>query len=156
MNDSSIGAFTTTVTAYRCRCGHEWISRSLHTTERPRVCPMAEEPPHWTRSSTFTLSFIFCVLNANCPALPLMQPSPCVLSAPVRSQAAGRFPEPVALALAREAATATPGNAVWDRSAGSGAKKRYSASPWTPVVVWGDLQGEPQPFSQYSIFHLEV
>ena len=98
----------------------------------------------------------FCVLNANCPALPLMQPSPCVLSAPVRSQAAGRFPEPVALALAREAATATPGNAVWDRSAGSGAKKRYSASPWTPVVVWGDLQGEPQPFSQYSIFHLEV
>ena len=41
------------------------------------------------------------------------------------------FPEPVALAL-REAVTATPGDAVWDRTAGGGAKKRYSASPWTP------------------------
>ena len=42
------------------------------------------------------------------------------------------FPEPVALALEREAVTATPGNAVWDRTAGGGAKKRWSASPWTP------------------------
>ena len=48
MNDSSIGAFTTTVTAYRCRCGHEWISRSLHTTERPRVCPKCKSP-HWDK-----------------------------------------------------------------------------------------------------------
>ena len=33
------GTFQVTVTAYRCRCGHEWIARTPRQVERPRVCP---------------------------------------------------------------------------------------------------------------------
>ena len=32
------GSFKIEVTAYRCRCGHEWTSKGLNK-ERPRVCP---------------------------------------------------------------------------------------------------------------------
>lgn len=32
-------ASTFRVTAYRCRCGHEWVPRDLRSTERPRLCP---------------------------------------------------------------------------------------------------------------------
>ena len=48
MGEGSIGEFTTTITAYRCRCGHEWIGRSLHNTERPRLCPKCKSP-HWDK-----------------------------------------------------------------------------------------------------------
>ena len=27
------------VTAYRCRCGHEWVPKGLYRDERPRLCP---------------------------------------------------------------------------------------------------------------------
>ena len=27
------------VTAYRCRCGHEWVPKDVRQTEAPRVCP---------------------------------------------------------------------------------------------------------------------
>ena len=30
------------MTAYRCRCGHEWVPRA--GTERPRVCPKCKSP----------------------------------------------------------------------------------------------------------------
>ena len=36
---SPLGPFQVTVTAYRCRCGHEWTGRVLGHSERPRVCP---------------------------------------------------------------------------------------------------------------------
>lgn len=36
------------VTAYRCRCGHEWVPSDLHQTERPRVCPKCKSP-NWDR-----------------------------------------------------------------------------------------------------------
>ena len=27
------------VTAYRCRCGHEWVTKDLRQIERPKMCP---------------------------------------------------------------------------------------------------------------------
>ena len=36
------------VTAYRCRCGHEWVPHNLRSTERPRVCPKCKSP-NWDR-----------------------------------------------------------------------------------------------------------
>ena len=27
------------VAAYRCRCGHEWVTKDLHQAERPKMCP---------------------------------------------------------------------------------------------------------------------
>ena len=40
------------VTAYRCRCGHEWVPRDLHQAERPRVCPKCKSP-NWDRPYQF-------------------------------------------------------------------------------------------------------
>ena len=34
-----LGEFTIEITAYRCRCGHVWANRDLHSNVRPRVCP---------------------------------------------------------------------------------------------------------------------
>ena len=41
-----IGEFQTT--AYRCRCGHEWVPKQLRTAERPRVCPKCKSA-NWDR-----------------------------------------------------------------------------------------------------------
>ncbi len=41
-----IGAFQVAVTAYRCRCGHEWVPRDRN--DRPRVCPKCKSP-NWDR-----------------------------------------------------------------------------------------------------------
>ena len=40
------------VTAYRCRCGHEWVARDLRQTERPRVCPKCKSA-NWDRPYLF-------------------------------------------------------------------------------------------------------
>ena len=39
-------------TAYRCRCGHEWLPKSLKAAERPRVCPKCKSP-NWDRPRKF-------------------------------------------------------------------------------------------------------
>ena len=36
-NTQQPGEFLTT--AYRCRCGHEWVPKGLRYIERPRMCP---------------------------------------------------------------------------------------------------------------------
>lgn len=40
------GPFKVTVTAYRCRCGHEWIPRGMLNSkkERPAACPVCQSP----------------------------------------------------------------------------------------------------------------
>ena len=43
------------VTAYRCRCGHEWVPRNLKQIERPRVCPKCKSP-NWDRPYKFRKS----------------------------------------------------------------------------------------------------
>ncbi len=48
------GTFQVTITAFRCRCGYEWTSRHLGSTERPRVCPECksanwDKPYRWRR-----------------------------------------------------------------------------------------------------------
>ena len=40
------------VTAYRCRCGHEWVPNDLRSGERPRVCPKCKSP-NWDRAYQF-------------------------------------------------------------------------------------------------------
>ena len=40
------------VSAYRCRCGHEWLPKSLSSQERPRVCPKCKSP-NWDRPYKF-------------------------------------------------------------------------------------------------------
>ena len=40
------------VTAYRCRCGYEWVPRDVRSTERPRVCPKCKSP-NWDRPYQF-------------------------------------------------------------------------------------------------------
>ena len=40
------------VTAYRCRCGHEWVPNDLRSEERPRVCPKCKTP-NWDRPYQF-------------------------------------------------------------------------------------------------------
>ena len=40
------------VTAYRCRCGHEWVHSDLRSAERPRVCPKCKSP-NWDRPYQF-------------------------------------------------------------------------------------------------------
>ena len=40
------------VTAYRCRCGHEWVARNLRQAERPRVCPKCKSA-NWDRPYLF-------------------------------------------------------------------------------------------------------
>ena len=40
------------VTAYRCRCGHEWVPLHLRSEERPRVCPSCKSP-NWDRPYRF-------------------------------------------------------------------------------------------------------
>ena len=44
------GKFQTT--AYRCRCGHEWVPNGLRRAERPRVCPKCKSP-NWDRAYRF-------------------------------------------------------------------------------------------------------
>ena len=36
------------VTAYRCRCGHEWVTRPLRGAPRPRMCPVCKSI-NWDR-----------------------------------------------------------------------------------------------------------
>ena len=36
------------VDGYRCRCGHEWVNRSLRNAERPRVCPKCKSA-NWNK-----------------------------------------------------------------------------------------------------------
>ena len=36
------------VTAYRCRCGHEWVPKGLRYIERPRLCPKCKSV-NWDR-----------------------------------------------------------------------------------------------------------
>ena len=43
---------TFTVTAYRCRCGHEWVPKDLRQTEPPRVCPKCKSY-NWDRPYQF-------------------------------------------------------------------------------------------------------
>ena len=40
------GTFKVTVTAYRCRCGHEWLARGMLNVkkERPAACPVCRSP----------------------------------------------------------------------------------------------------------------
>ena len=40
------------VTAYRCRCGHEWVAKDLSRSERPRVCPKCKTP-NWDKPYQF-------------------------------------------------------------------------------------------------------
>ena len=40
------------VTAYRCRCGHEWVPKDLHQAEAPRVCPKCKSA-NWDRPYQF-------------------------------------------------------------------------------------------------------
>lgn len=40
------------VNGYRCRCGHEWVNKSLRNAERPRVCPRCKSP-NWDREYKF-------------------------------------------------------------------------------------------------------
>lgn len=50
--DSDVTPGTFKVTAYRCRCGHEWVRKDLHQTEPPRVCPKCKSP-NWDRPYQF-------------------------------------------------------------------------------------------------------
>ena len=34
------------VDGYRCRCGHEWVPKSLRSKELPKVCPKCKSP-YW-------------------------------------------------------------------------------------------------------------
>ena len=45
-----VGAFRAKITAYRCRCGHEWLGKRKLSDRsvRPRVCPECHSP-HWDR-----------------------------------------------------------------------------------------------------------
>jgi predicted Zn-ribbon and HTH transcriptional regulator len=46
MEDTNKEAGEFQTTAYRCRCGHEWVPRNK--AERPRVCPKCKSP-NWDR-----------------------------------------------------------------------------------------------------------
>ncbi len=41
INGKEIGAFSVTLTAYRCRCGYEWLPKGQLNgkVERPKMCP---------------------------------------------------------------------------------------------------------------------
>ena len=45
-------ASTFQVTAYRCRCGHEWVPKALHQAEAPRVCPKCKSA-NWDKPYQF-------------------------------------------------------------------------------------------------------
>ena len=53
-DDANDAAAPTTflVTAYRCRCGHEWVPADLRQTDPPRVCPKCKSP-NWNRPYQF-------------------------------------------------------------------------------------------------------
>ena len=40
------------VTAYRCRCGHEWVPAKIRQTQPPRVCPRCKSP-NWDKPHLF-------------------------------------------------------------------------------------------------------
>ena len=44
-----IGVVEITVTAFRCRCGHEWRPKQIAHWEKPRVCPKCKSP-NWDRA----------------------------------------------------------------------------------------------------------
>ena len=46
------GPGTFRVTAYRCRCGHEWVPKDIRQTERPRVCPKCKSA-NWDKVYRF-------------------------------------------------------------------------------------------------------
>ena len=48
------GPFKVTVTAYRCRCGYEWLAKGNlnNETVRPAVCPECKSP-RWDRPYKF-------------------------------------------------------------------------------------------------------
>ena len=48
------GSFRVTITAYRCRCGYEWLSRRQlnRREERPTVCPACKSP-RWDKPFKF-------------------------------------------------------------------------------------------------------
>ena len=48
------GMFRVTISAYRCRCGYEWLGKRKlsNKAERPRVCPECKSP-HWDRPYKF-------------------------------------------------------------------------------------------------------
>ena len=41
------------VTAYRCRCGHEWVPANLHQPDPPRVCPKCKSY-NWDKPRQFS------------------------------------------------------------------------------------------------------
>ena len=47
--DQPIGVVEMTVTAFRCRCGHEWRPKQLAQWEKPRVCPKCKSA-NWDRA----------------------------------------------------------------------------------------------------------
>ena len=52
LETESEGLTTFKVTAYRCRCGHEWVPHNLRSEERPRVCPKCKSA-NWDRAYQF-------------------------------------------------------------------------------------------------------
>ena len=51
MTNAAPGPFQLEITAYRCRCGHEWAPRRFKD-ERPRVCPRCKSA-NWDRPYQF-------------------------------------------------------------------------------------------------------
>ena len=51
-NSEDEGPGTFKVTAYRCRCGHEWVPKDLRQEEPPRVCPKCKSY-NWDRPHQF-------------------------------------------------------------------------------------------------------
>lgn len=49
-NNKVPGRFRVTQTAYRCRCGHEWLARGMLNKKkvRPAACPACRSA-HWDR-----------------------------------------------------------------------------------------------------------
>ena len=52
VTETKLAPSTFQVTAYRCRCGHEWVPKDLHQTEAPRVCPKCKSA-NWDRPYQF-------------------------------------------------------------------------------------------------------
>ena len=52
MSETEAGPSEFQVTAYRCRCGHEWVPSNLRQKERPRVCPKCKSA-NWDRPYQF-------------------------------------------------------------------------------------------------------
>ena len=46
------GPYTIEVTAFLCRCGHEWLPKTPYQAEPPRVCPKCKSA-NWDRPYKF-------------------------------------------------------------------------------------------------------